>query len=620
MIPLGTLRASAILALAIAAPWLSLLPLPGLGALVAATITLIAAFHGYGLLIATALRRNVAPALAVQWGIALTIALGGLLISVGAYRLPAQTILVYTGAALHSLLLAAQFSRRAEPVAECLRHGTLRYSIVPSVLVIAVGALHILGAVGDFGARPFDDDGNHLAQLQRLIDTGTLGDAIGFPRTSQLGGQLTLGALANVVGGPAFLRMVDSGLGFTLVLWLAISRIRPRDPSTALCSVLLVIVAAALPFVTPDPAPRWIAAGLVLALFATVQDHAEGAIREVLPISLIAGALTALRLELAPVAVVGVMAAWALRDRAEFRASRRFLVLVLVPVATLLPFVFVRIAARSEAGDALALLVPRRSGFLPLGVVTGTGVVAAMLTRRMTDRLLAWLVFAIVVGVTAIVTQLVGLRPYSIAFLAPIVIGAGLAVVTRHLRAQPTSSIARPGTAMLVFALLACVVTFQGRDASGRVRWSRRYTELISGVEIARTVRVDSSTTIYARLMQHVPAGEAVGVWVLQPESLDYAAHRIFDLRSPRVAALRGRATTASSTLTAVIGRLPVRFLLIEIDHHGPAERRQTLFGRLWCDAAPADPLCLDELERLAQGDVVATEANVRLVALRSGR
>ena len=87
--------ARALVGLAIALPWGTLLPLRGAAAVLAHAITLVAAFHGAGVVVARiAGQRLVAPLLVVQWGIAALIGLSGLAIAVHAGTLASHAILV----------------------------------------------------------------------------------------------------------------------------------------------------------------------------------------------------------------------------------------------------------------------------------------------------------------------------------------------------------------------------------------------------------------------------------------------------------------------------------------------------------------------------------------------
>src|SRR5205085_6491534 len=106
------------------------------------------------------------------------IAVAGVALAFGVFTLPVQLTILCTFAGAHTAMIIARW------------HELPQLSIGPwlaaALLLAALGAVHVLGAAGDLGARPFDDDGHVLAQLQRLRDTGELADAIGYARRAQL--------------------------------------------------------------------------------------------------------------------------------------------------------------------------------------------------------------------------------------------------------------------------------------------------------------------------------------------------------------------------------------------------------------------------------------------------
>lgn len=580
----------------VAAPWLTLLPMPSsLLAIGLSVITLVCAFHGYGLLLARIARLDgLSAPLLVHWGLAALLGIAGVLMTLRAYGHAAQTILVFTGAGLHTGLVILDRDRRRDRTTAWFDAVETRFWLLPALLLAAVATLHVLGAAGDVGARPFDDDGNHLAQVRRLFDTGTLGDPIGFVRGSQLGGQVVAGAFANVLGDAQLLRVIDGGLGFGLVLWLALTRFRPRDVTTGVWSILLIFVAASYPYVATDPSMRWLATSLILALHITFRDLAAAREAHPLwPIGLVAGALATLRLELVPVAIAAVIGAGIVgRARLDLR---RLVALVAVPLAVVLPYVIVRFVAKSSVtAEAFAMVASHRADVV---VVLGTSVaiiaVSLGLARLIRDASARWIAITTIAGCAGIASQITGARPYATAFLWPILVGAALALAVEALRA-PRASPSQPSGPALAAALLACALIYEGRDTTGRVRWVRRYADLIANVEYLRHAPIAAEPNRYASLLAHVPAGATVAVWVNQPETLDFARHRIVDLRGPRVARLRD-----DPGLARLVDGTRADFLMIEDDH------------RDLVSSAP-DALAAFALRH----PVAATKAQVRVVDL----
>jgi hypothetical protein len=146
--------------------------------------------------------------------------------------------------------------------------------------------------------------------------------------------------------------------------------------------------------------------------------------------------------------------------------------------------------------------------------------------------------------------------------------------------------------ASLVISLTIAVLVTEAQVATGRTRWTRRAIDLAGNIEYTR--HVDDAPTIggYAALLAQVPAGATIAIWIARPERLDYAHHQIIDLRTPRVAPLRGKAQ-----LTDLATAARVQYLLVELD-----DRRITA----------------DDLAALAaHGRIVATAPGLRLVAFQ---
>ena len=573
--------------LVIVAPWLALVPSGSpLVAVALSVITLVAAFHGTGLLLLRIARLDgVSAALLVHWGLAAMLGIAGVLMTVHAYGHAAQTILVFSGVGLHSGLMILDRDRYHARITAMFRDPQTRFWWVPALLLIAVAALHVLGAAGDVGARPFDDEANHFAQLRRLLDTGTLGDPIGFSRKSQLGGQVVVGAFANVLGDLRFLRVMDSGLGFALLLWLAVTRLRPRDATTGVWAVLLIFVAASYPFIAVDPSTRWLATSLILALHLTLRDLATSHEPHPLwPIGLLAGALATLRLELIPVAIAAVMGASILgRACADLR---RLVALVGVLLAVIVPYVIVRLAAKGMVGaDAYALVAPARPWILPLVASLAIIVVAVGLARYVRDPAARWIAITTVAGCAGIASKLTGAWPYATAFLWPILVAGILALGVEALR---STSPPRPTGAVLAIALVACALIYEGRDVPGRVRWVRRYADLIANIEYLRHAPSDRGLDHYGPLLASVPPGSTVVVWVTRPETLDYARHRIIDLRVPRLAGRAG----------AVLAATRPDYLLIEDPQSGAEPNELEALSRRHPTVANAPGLRVVDLAR----------------------
>lgn len=582
------------------APWLTLLPIDGPFGVLAQALVVIAACHGAGIVVAQLARQSLHPVLAVQVGLATLIGLGGLATAIGQFTLATQVIVLYGFAAVHTAVIALRFATYRAAFAEL--RPSRRSWLVPALILGAIAALHIVGAAGDLGARPFDDDGHVLAQLQRLRDTGGLGDAIGYPRGSQLGGQLVFDALATS-GGDVHAFRIAEAIAFVLALGLAFSRTRPHDTTTGLWVVLVVLGAAAFAFVPDDPATAWTAIGLVIALHAMIADDLP-----TLPIGIIAGALVTLRFELAPIAGAAVVAAWwPQRDK-----HRRTLWLVAGMLVVVLPFAIARIAAWSDIPASVhALLLPSR-GALVGKLVIAAGIAVAGITLVLAfvgDRGLRWVFVAGVLATAGIVAKVTGDPPYAIRFLWPVGIACVLIVAIEVVRGKKLA------VASLIVSLAIAVLVTEAQIATGRTRWTRRAIDLVSNIEYTRHASEAPIVGGYGKLLREVPPGATVAIWLARPERLDYARHRIIDLRTPRVARLRvHRWGVHRSRLAELVTAAGAQYLLLETDDRHLARLADADY-RTACATRIA--VCDDDLEALAtRGRVIATAPGLRLVAL----
>lgn len=599
-------------ALSIIAPWLVWTPIAHTPAatIVWGAIALVGAFHGWGRLIALAAVQEIDAALAIWWGVAAVIALAGLGIAVHHYD---ARLLVIAGTAAHSAIVTIDRARTTERIACVLRWERLRYLAAPAAVVGTLALVHVLAAAGSIGARAFDDDANVLGQIKRLVDTGTLGDAIGFSRLSQLGGQEALTALTSAFAAPDAAHLIDSGLGFALVLVLLVARIRPRDATTSIWATLVPVAAAAYPIPWHDLAPLWMPAGLIAAFHMTVSELPRGR-RAMIPVGLLAGALCALRSELMPIALAYGVLAWQI----EARDLRRAALLGATIAAVVAPYAIVRAIAWSHVGAARALIAPASGSLIAhalLFVVIGAAVLPLLLLllRGVTDAAaLRALALAVAIQIGAVASRLVGVGIYGMRFIWPATIAAIVILLVTLAQRRVLDRVA------LVFAILLCALVVEAHEGTGHKSWSWRYYELMYEVEYTRHAAPEGPG--YEDLLARVPAGDRVAVWVSRPELLDYAHHRIIDLRTPRGVLLRVHSwePRTPSKLDRLVAASHARWLLVEDDDAYMGRAQKSWLYSLSCPRAEhRSAVCRDTLEALAdRAPTVASSGNVRLVRL----
>jgi hypothetical protein len=530
---------AALVALLAGLPWLTVLPLHGAAGVLAHVLTFVAALHGAGQALASLTRRQpCAPTLALQWGIAAFVALGGVAMVLHLFGFTAQIVAINVFAAIHTIVVV-RYAPSYRAWLDALRRD--RAWVIPVVLLITLGVFQLLAAAGDVNARPFDDDGNVLAQLQRLRDTGTLGDGFGYARHAQLGGQLVLTALVTVPGDVHLARALEP-LAFALALALAFARLGVRDAFGALLGTLVLVGAVALAILPTDPVTCWTSVGLVLALHAALTDKSppSGII-----VGLLAGALVTLRFELAPIGIVALVVAWR-----RHKDSR--LPLVFVALVTIAPYVVVRTLALRGV-DTTLLLDHRLSRLVGLAVCAGVALACAPIALWSWPTPLRWFGVATPLTVAAIAGELSGDRPYALRFLWPLVLAFALLAVIELARARTLS------TALMIATLVLGAVILHGRTTTGRVKWTRRYLDAATHLGYLDAVGDRAPLTGgYDELLRLVPPGRTVAVWVARPERLSYAGPcDIVDLRTPR---------TARRKLEALARASGAAYLLVEQD------------------------------------------------------
>lgn len=599
-----------------ALPWLTLLPLHGVIAVLAHAMTLCAAFHGAGLVVARlANQRTASPWLVIQWGIAALIGLSGAAIAAGTGTLAGQAVLVFGSAAVHTGTLAVRFVGYTDRVRDGLAGP--RTWLLPAVLLAALGTLAVLGAAGDTLARPFDDEGHVLAQLRRVLDTGALGDPIGYPRRAQLGAQLALAAIAS--GAGAGLARTVEALAMVLGLGLAVSRIHPRDPGSAVWATVLIVTAFALALAPTDPLPCWTAAGLIVALYATQGDHEndskhDNAPPPALPLALVAGALIALRYEFAPIAALAVITAW-WRRRGD---HRRTAILLGGVCAVSGPFVVARMIAWRSIPHlphlANSVLAPPHEAALALRLLLAAVIAApatCVLRLALPDSpAVRRAATATAVALAALAAHVTGAGPYAMRLAWPIAIAFAITLVIELARSRGA------GPAALIAAVVMCVFVYEGREAPGRLRWSRRLADAATSIAYVQRPPGDAGER-YDELLASVPPEATVAIWIAEPERLDYARHRIIDLRTPLGGRLRDfRWTAHPSSVAPLLAQLSASFLLIEADDARVQRVQTDVLYRFVCRTEP--PICADDLEAIAlHHPVIARRDNIQLVDLR---
>ncbi len=518
------------------APWAVLLPLSGIALVVAHIVFVIAALHGAGLALAHSVGRpDLPPMLRIQLGIAVAIAILGVAIGLEHGGAAMQVVLACVFVGAHTALMGLRLARTPGESTPSLVLG-------PTLLLVAWGTVLLLGAAGDVGGRPFDDDGHLLAQLQRLRDTGALTDGVGYARMSQLGGQVAIASLVTVAADVHIARVLEP-LAFVLVLGLVLTRLARTGREGPTWGAVLVVCAASLGVGPVDPVSCWTAVGLVLALHAMIEDADPPEI----PIGVVAGAILTLRDELAPLAITALFASW-WRLRGD---PRRVTALLVTAAIVVVPYAMAR-AVADVPGEVVPLRwTPARALAFLYSAIAGGGL--WFLLRR---HALGWVFAGAIVVTGGIAAQITGARPYALRFLWPVVFIVALIGVGELGRRAVHRAVG------LLVALTFVATIHYGRTMGGRRGWARRVLDAAANIEYLRHHGVQAPIgSGYESALDKVPRDAIIAVWVTRPERLDYSRHHIIDLRTPRAIQVIDAATLIAAT--------GATYLLVEPGHSG---------------------------------------------------
>lgn len=259
------------------------------------------ALSGWGALVVRVARvADVDVGLRTAWGIAGILTISGPLLMFGVLGRPVLLALLVVG--------MAGFAWRewttAEPLAVLARRGLAVIRDAPllsyvAILVGALVALQVVGAVAHLDRNPWDDDIAYTPFVRRLLDTGDLIEPFSFRRLAAYGGQTVLQGLVGARGNLSSVHALDQGLCFGLVFLLIAGHARTAR-TTPFWLALVAIAVLLMPDISINTASYWSGAAMFLALYRTV---ARG---DLLVAALIGAAACTLRQNYIPVAALFV--------------------------------------------------------------------------------------------------------------------------------------------------------------------------------------------------------------------------------------------------------------------------------------------------------------------------
>lgn len=197
-----------------------------------------ASFLGYGETLRRALKRSefddLGWGLTAVWGMAVTLAIGGLLMAFKLAIAPILTAVVVLGAALAALhgvthFMAGRFSL-----------SSFRLSLADLVLYLLAALAFASSIAWPNHIDPNDDLICYLMLPEKLLCTGTLIEPFSFQRAGTYGGQAILQALVMIVGAERNGHVPDRGIAMVMMFGMLVHATRGLRGQQAIVRFLLL--------------------------------------------------------------------------------------------------------------------------------------------------------------------------------------------------------------------------------------------------------------------------------------------------------------------------------------------------------------------------------------------
>ena len=258
-----------------------------------------ASFWGYGEALRSALKRpefeDLGWGLTAAWGMAVTLAIGGVLMMLSLAKAPILTGVVLTGLGLGIYFLSAFLTlsptpkttsktykplaskRSREGKAKGLSNqkasGVERISFPILVSHIVLWSVTILAFASSIAwphqIDPNDDWIAYLMYPEKILQTGTLIDPFSLRRITALGGQSFLQAIIMIVGEPENGHVLDRGFGALLLLGLMLQATRDVPKNLWLIRFIIIFTSTAVAVPRIHTGSHLLGFSLLLALIMT---------------------------------------------------------------------------------------------------------------------------------------------------------------------------------------------------------------------------------------------------------------------------------------------------------------------------------------------------------------
>lgn len=202
------------------------------------SLFIFASFLGYGETLRRALKRSefedLGWGLTAVLGMAVTLAIGGLLMAFKLAIAPILTAVIVLGAALAALHGVTHF------MAEKFSLSSFRISLADLVLYLLAALAFASSIAWPNHIDPNDDLICYLMLPEKLLCTGTLIEPFSFQRAGTYGGQAILQALVMIVGAERNGHVPDRGMAMVMIFGMLVHATRGLRGQQAIARFLLL--------------------------------------------------------------------------------------------------------------------------------------------------------------------------------------------------------------------------------------------------------------------------------------------------------------------------------------------------------------------------------------------
>jgi hypothetical protein len=621
------------------------------------SLLIFTSFLGYGETLRRALRRpefdDLGWGLTAAWGMAVTLALGGLLMAFHLAVAPILAAVVGLGAVL------ALFHGMNRLIGGKLSLSAFRFPLSDLILYLLAALAFASSIAWPHHIDPNDDLICYLMLPEKLLCTGTLIEPFSFQRAGTFGGQSILQALVMIVGAERNGHVPDRGLAMVMIFGTLVHATRGLRGQQAIVRFLLLF---AFWFV---PVPRISTNGamtggvLLLGMLETLQRALAAKSRKwsaCVPAGLLLAGACSIRPTYTVVAGF-ILAALALRDlRGGLRgknglagALSPYLTIGLAALVVLIPFMAVLYASNGTP------MVPPVSGFVskayqtysfqdPLKDLSGALAffsapealcmlallaVAALYPVKQGTASILWatLLASAVILHRFSALAFLDLYRYLYPIFVPLALWMLVAVLKKSAAGEPADCANEPVRAPVAAVAAALLVFMVVNAPSGGKELREQFAGLPDQIKEVKPFFDPNLRTAYAQLQERVPAGAKILTMVDASYWLDYRRNPMFSINAvggcsppPGIPFEKG-----PDALADYFKKLGIRYV-IAVDFNNAvllytrklwneSTRPEWFYSRIW---KPRFNDFMDNIDALAKrdGSLVATAGNARLIDL----